>query len=265
MQEARGAGSALADLHRTGDMIREALEAARIRLFMQPMFEVRSRRAVRHEVFVTLVDSAGKVRFPAEFIPQAEALDLIQVIDQKVAELAIQRWRTYADRGHNLKLSINVAAKSVDAEVARFIAGEAKRRGVPPGALSAEYNENAMMVRSRDMHAFCQTLKAAGIEVGVDDFGSGIASMSMLRNLPINYVKIDGSLIMNLGPSAPDRALVQAIVGITKSRGVATCAEFVQDEETMKALQELGVDYAQGFHLGMREEFPEQPAQVAQT
>jgi EAL domain-containing protein (putative c-di-GMP-specific phosphodiesterase class I) len=241
-------------------MIRDALERDRLKLFVQPMFEVGTRRPVTWEVLVTLIDSAGKVRFPAEFIQQAEALDLIQKVDEKVAQVAMARWRKYHDAGRDMRLTLNVAAKSVDAHIAGVIVQEANRNGVPRGRVSVEFNENAMMVRTRDMHGFCQTLRGAGIDVGVDDFGSGIASLSMLRNLPISYIKIDGSLIMNLAPASPDRALVQAVVGIAKSRGILTCAEFVQDDATMKALGEMGVDYAQGFFLGMREEFPAVPA-----
>lgn len=241
-------------------MIRDALEHDRLKLFLQPMFEVKARRPITWEVLVTLIDSAGKVRFPAEFIQQAEALDLIQRIDQKVAQIATTTWRRYHDAGHELKLTLNVAAKSVDSQIAQYIVKQTETHGVPRGSVAVEFNENAMMLRTRDMHGFCQTLRNAGISVGVDDFGSGIASLSMLRNLPINYIKIDGSLIMNLAPSSPDRALVQAIVGIARSRNIATCAEFVQDDSTMSALAEMGVDYAQGFFLGMREEFPADPA-----
>lgn len=257
---ATGTSDPLVELHKTGDMIRDALEHDRLKLFIQPMFDIGSKRAVTWEVLVTLIDGAGKVRFPAEFIQQAESLDLIQKIDQKVAQIAMARWRRYHDAGQDMRLTLNVAAKSVDGHIANFIVQEATRNGVPRGHVSAEFNENAMMVRTRDMHGFCQTLRSAGIDVGVDDFGSGIASLSMLRNLPISYVKIDGSLIMNLAPASPDRALVQAIVGIAKSRGISTCAEFVQDDATVKALADLGVDYAQGFFLGMREEFPAAPA-----
>jgi EAL domain-containing protein (putative c-di-GMP-specific phosphodiesterase class I) len=76
-------------------MIRDALDHDRLKLFIQPMFEVGSRRPVTWEVLVTLIDAAGKVRFPAEFIQQAESLDLIQKVDQKVAQVAMARWRKY--------------------------------------------------------------------------------------------------------------------------------------------------------------------------
>ncbi len=120
----------------------------------------------------------------------------------------------------------------------------------PPGSLIFEVTETAAIVNVDRARAFAATLAELGCELALDDFGAGFGSFYYLKRLPFDYLKIDGDFIRQLTSSHEDQLVVRAIVQIARGLGKRTVAEFVGDVETMALLRELGVDDAQGFHIG---------------
>ncbi|HUE96593.1 MAG TPA: EAL domain-containing protein, partial [Longimicrobiaceae bacterium] len=256
-----GGRELVSGLQRTRRMILDALAANRVRLYRQPIVNVGTRDIAMYEVLVRLADSEGRLFSPMEFIPQAETLDVVHLIDQRVIELSFQRWRNYADAaGEILRLSINLSGRSLGADMADYIIESGNRHQVDPQAIAFESTETATWRGGPQTEAFARTLNEAGFRMAIDDFGSGATSFKQIRNLPFHFLKLDGSLVENLKDGRHDQDLVRSLSGLAHTLGVEVVAEFVQDEETMKFLETCGIEYAQGYFLGRPTEFKEYPA-----
>jgi EAL domain-containing protein (putative c-di-GMP-specific phosphodiesterase class I) len=116
--------------------------------------------------------------------------------------------------------------------------------------LTFELTETAAIANVEDAKAFATRLRAKGCQFALDDFGAGFGSFYYLKTFPFDYLKIDGDFIRGLATSPMDRLVVEAIVSIARGMGKKTIAEFVADEETARLLREIGVDCAQGYHIG---------------
>jgi len=250
---------AFSALQRARTMILDALEHDRVRLVRQPVVSVAGDRPTMYEVLVRLEDERGAFRMPSEFILQAEALDVVQRIDQRVVEGACERWRRYADAGEELRLSVNVSARSFGDEMLQFIDEQASRWGVDRQAFTVEITETAVTRGGVETETFVRGLRDRGFKVAMDDFGSGSTSFKLMRDLQFDYVKLDGSLIRDLATDALGRDFVRAVAGVALAIGAEVVAEHVQNDETMEFLAGCGVEYAQGYHLGRPEEFPLEP------
>jgi EAL domain-containing protein (putative c-di-GMP-specific phosphodiesterase class I) len=208
-----------------------------------------------YEVLVRLEDADGRLMTPAEFIPDAESLDLIRQIDERVMELAFDRWKLFDDASATLHIS----ARSVGAEFAEIIVQSAREKDIDPGAFIFEITETATMRSSGHAAAFVKRLTAAGFRLAIDDFGSGTTSIQQIRSLDFHFLKLDGSLVKNLKADETDRAFVSALTALARALGVEIIAEYVQDEESIAFLAEIGVGYGQGYYLGKPEPFPAEP------
>jgi diguanylate cyclase (GGDEF)-like protein len=242
-------------LQRTRRMILDSLAGDRVRLYRQPIVNVASRKTEMYEVLVRLADADGRLYSPTEFIPQAETLDVVHLIDQRVIELSFRRWRSYQDAGERLRLSINLSGRSLGTEMAAYIVESGGRLQVDPAAIAFEITETATWRGGAQTQAFARSLNDAGYRMSIDDFGSGATSFKQIRNLPFHFLKLDGSLVENLKEGRHDRDLVRSLSGLAHTLGVEVVAEYVQDEETMKFLQACGIEYAQGYFLGRPGEF----------
>ncbi len=253
---AEGGREIVSALQRTRTMILDAVRNDKLILYRQPIVNVEDRAVAMYEVLVRLELVQGDVKMPFDFIPQAEAMDMVQLIDERVIERSCQRWREFADAGEELRLSINVSAKSVGPEFADYIVEQADRHRVPHEVLTFEITETAALRTEESTENFLRRLSEAGFRLAIDDFGSGATSLKQIRGLAFDILKLDGSLIQNLKSDGRDREFVRAITGLAHSAGKEVAAEFVQDDETIRFLSELGVEYAQGFYLGRPEPFP---------
>ena len=256
---AAGRREALSDLQQKRVVIASALDADRLRLVRQPIVSVSSGDVAMYEVLARLEDEDGTIRLPGEFIPQAEALDMVERIDRRVLEGTCERWRRYADAGEELKLTVNVSGRSIGPDMVRLIRSLAEQWRVPPEALVIEVTETAAARGGTSVGSFFSGLRGHGFGVAVDDFGSGNTSLKALRDVPIDFLKIDGSLIRELPSSPRDQEYVRAFSVVAHATDIAMVAEHVEDGETMGLLAEYGVEYAQGYHLGRPEEFPAEP------
>ena len=149
-------------------------------------------------------------------------------------------------------LNINLSGKSIgDLKLATLIEEALTQAGIDASRLNFELTETAAIANIEDAKAFASRLRARGCKFALDDFGAGFGSFYYLKNFPFDSLKIDGEFIRGLSSSSMDRLVIEAIVSIARGMGKTTVAEFVTDERTIHLLREIGVDFAQGYHIGM--------------
>jgi len=243
-------------LQRTRNVIMDALEKDRLVLYRQPVVDFQTRQTAIWEILVRLQDREGNLRMPGEFIPAAEELGLVHLLDRRIVELAFERWQECSRAGEDLRLSINISALSARPDMARFIIEEARARGVPPALMTLEVTETAAIRAGPRAQRFVSMLCEDGFSLALDDFGSGTASFREIRELTFKYLKLDGSLVRPLRTDSFARDLVRGLVDLAHTLGLEVIAEFVQDEETVEFLTGVGVEYGQGYYLGRTGPFP---------
>ena len=227
--------------------LNEALEHDGFELLAQPVVALETREVVLHELLLRLRDEDGRLCGPEAFLPVAERFDLIEAIDRWVLRRALALLRE-ADGG--LCLAVNLSGRSIGPGVVELLEQELATGGVDPSLLIVEVKETAAIADIRQARTFAEALARLGFRVALDDFGAGLGSFSSLRQLPIDYLKIDGEFVAGVARSPIDREIVRAIVLLARAVGRRTIAELVPDQETLELLGELGVDLAQGFHIG---------------
>ena len=173
-------------------------------------------------------------------------------IDRWVVRKTLQWLAAHrADPGLAESYGINLSGQSLsDVGFLEFVLQEIERSGIAPGRVSFEITETAAVAALDSAIQFIQALKDKGCHFMLDDFGSGWSSFAYLKNLPVDFLKIDGSLVRDMAHDALDEAMVRAINEIGHVLGIATIAEFVESEAILEKLNALGVDYAQGYAIG---------------
>ncbi len=229
----------------------EALEGDRLVLYAQPIVDLATRKAEQYELLLRLQNDDGSLALPGSFLGVAERFGLIREIDRQVVQRAIRLLPALDDKAPGARLSVNLSGKAfADEQLVPIIRRELNAAGVDPSRLVLEITETAAIRDLSQAQKFMRALKSLGCQFALDDFGVGFASFSHLKHLPVDYVKIDGSFVRHLTVDEIDQHVVRALVEVAKGLGCATVAEFVTDEETVRLLRTLGVDYGQGFHLG---------------
>jgi len=260
-----------ADLERRHDemqwvtRLKDAINEDRLVLYYQDIAPVSPGTTEVHhfEVLVRMQDEAGKLIMPDKFLPAAENYNLITALDRWVVEHSLE-W--YAARGERLLMSINLSGKSVtDPAFLEFVRGKLVEYRVNTEDICFEITETAA-VANLDMAAgFMNELRKLGCRFALDDFGSGLSSFAYLRNLPVNYLKIDGSFVRNIDSDRVNAAMVDAINQLGVVMGIMTIAEFVENDDIMNKLAEIGVDYAQGYGVARPMPLEDMDSQVHQT
>ncbi len=229
------------------DQIDQALKQGRFELYFQPIVELAS-GVIRHaEALIRMRDAEGGLVFPDSFIPIAEKSGRIQAIDHWVLGRAIE---TLA-RHPGLCLSINLSANAMDDEtLLPSLRSLLRHHKIDAERVTFELTETVAVNSLFNATRLMQRIHALGCRFSLDDFGSGFASYAYLRRLPVDNVKIDGEFVRGLAESESDRIFVKAITDIAHSLGKRVVAEFVESSELMEILREMGVEYAQGYHIG---------------
>jgi EAL domain-containing protein (putative c-di-GMP-specific phosphodiesterase class I) len=231
--------------------IRAALDDGRLTLYAQPVVETASRRTTQHELLVRMVDTDGSLVSPARFLPIAERFGLIREIDRWVVTETIAILRRRREDGHRPTVEINLSGQSLgDTKLAAHIGRELHEAQVDPGQLVFEVTETTAIGNIAAARDFAHQLARLGCRFALDDFGAGFGSFYYLKHLPFDYIKIDGEFVRNCTVDVTDRLVIRAVVKLAQGMGTHTIAEFVGDEKTFATVAALGVDYAQGFHLG---------------
>jgi len=227
----------------------EAIKAERLVLYCQDIAPIDPRAGKRphFEVLVRMLDEAGELVMPGRFLPAAERYNLVTMLDRWVIARGFA-W--YAACGRNQVMSINLSGNSLnDDAILDFVKDELARHALPPSSVCFEITETATIANLDRAIRFITELKQLGCLFALDDFGSGLSSFSYLRNLPVDYLKIDGSFIRGLDADPVNAAMVSAIFQLGKVMGIETIAEFVENDATLRLLAEIGVDYAQGYGI----------------
>jgi diguanylate cyclase (GGDEF)-like protein/PAS domain S-box-containing protein len=234
--------------------VEDALAEDRFVLHAQPIIDLLTGETVQHELLLRMHDADGQVVPPGDFLPVAERYALIGEIDWWVIKQATQL------AGSGCPVELNISARSVgDPDVLEHIERCIEQWAVEPGLLVFEITETAIVDGEDAARTFAERLHALGCKVALDDFGTGYGTLSDLKQIPLDYLKLDIEFVRDLVSNSASRHVVQAVVALARDFGLQTVAEGVEDAETLQLLSRLGVDFAQGFHIARPQPFDERP------
>ena len=204
------------------------------------------------EVLVRMVDDDGSTIPPGAFLPAAEHYNLSPRLDRWVVRSTFDWLTANPAQLETLELcSINLSGNTLgDEEFGQFVVGELERTGVPASKVCFEITETAAIFRIAAATRLIEMLKDLGFKFALDDFGSGLSSFGYLKNLPVDILKIDGLFIRDITEDPINFALVKSINEVGQVMGKKTVAEFVENDEILNKLREIGVDFAQGYGIG---------------
>jgi len=236
-----------------------ALISDQFRLFVQPIVGIQSSHAEHsapyqhYEILLRLVTEDGALITPAQLIVAAERYNLMRDIDRWVVSNACRLIsQLHAELGDGApRFSINISGQSsVDKEFPGFVREQIKKSGVDPTMLIFEITETSAITNMQSAVELVDILHEVGCKLALDDFGSGVSSFGYLKTLPVDYLKIDGQFIKNIDTNEVDREMVKCMKAVAGILGIGIVAEFVEHQGIVDVLQELGIEYAQGYHYG---------------
>jgi diguanylate cyclase (GGDEF)-like protein/PAS domain S-box-containing protein len=238
--------------------LRQALEEDRFVLYAQPIVDLRTNQVAHQELLIRMLSSERQLIPPAEFLPIAERFSLIGELDRWVVGEAL----VLAQSG---PVTVNLSGRSVGDPRILTAVREAIELGLDPHNLVFEITETAVMTDFNRAVSFVSALKELGCDLALDDFGTGFGSFTYLKHLPARYLKVDMEFVRDINDDPTDREIVRSIVGIAHTLGKKTIAEGVESAEALQTLKDLGVDYAQGYHLGRPAPFGQADAPQARA
>jgi diguanylate cyclase (GGDEF)-like protein len=235
----------------TAARIRDALTEDRLSLHTQPIRNLASGGIERYELLLRMKGEEGELLPAASFIDAAERSGMIQELDRWVVSRALELLAERERQGAPPHLHVNLSGASLnDLSVLEFIERQLDEGGVDPAYCTFELTETASVYDFEQAVGFADRLTDFGCQVAIDDYGAGFGPFHLLKRVPFDLIKIDGSFVRDMPRSDADQLTVKAMVQIARGLGKATIAEYVQDDRTTAMLHEYGVDMAQGFHLG---------------
>jgi EAL domain-containing protein (putative c-di-GMP-specific phosphodiesterase class I) len=234
--------------------LQSALKEERFELYVQPIVPVSAAAAGSGpalEVLVRLKDESGAIIQPGDFIRAAERYRLMGLIDRWVVQKALE---AIVDGSLELPagrcVALNVSGQTLgDTQFLEFVVDTLDRTGVAPAQVCFEMTENALVANIDQARRFVGVLHGMGCRFAVDDFGSGVGSFSNLRNLPVDYLKIDGSFTRDLGRDAVNQAMVTAMIKLARTLNFKVIAEQIEDTAALDMARRMGVDFVQGYAI----------------
>ncbi|WP_440876602.1 EAL domain-containing protein [Thalassotalea sp. PLHSN55] len=227
--------------------LQNALFEDNIVLHFQPIIDIKTRQTVCYETLVRLMVD-GRLVYPNDFIPSLEKAEDMNLLDRHVIgkSLLLMSQNPCLE-----KLAINLSAQAFnDDRLYAFIKEKIEKYQVNPENIIFELTESASLSNITGTQRMVKHLNELGCHFSIDDFGTGFSTFAYLKQIPAGSVKIDGSFVKDMTKDPIDAALVKAIHDTARSLGKSTIAEFVEDEATLLKLEELGVQFAQGYHIG---------------
>jgi diguanylate cyclase (GGDEF)-like protein len=237
-----------------GDELMEALKDHRLVFAYQPIVDVHSRKAEHYECLLRLARKDGSIVPAGEFIPAAETLGLVRLLDRRVLEMAVAQLYAHPE----IRLAINVSGTTAGdpSWLQSFINYVRENREVAE-RITVELTETAALHAFEENARFVSRLRDMGCRVAIDDFGAGYTSFRNLHNMRVDMVKIDGSYVRDLSRNPDNQLFVRTLVELAKNFQLETVAEWVGTDEDARLLEGFGVDYFQGYHFGMPDLAPE--------
>jgi EAL domain-containing protein (putative c-di-GMP-specific phosphodiesterase class I) len=234
-------------------IIQRGLEQNRFCLFGQPIVPISDIKENMHfETLVRYRDDNGLIVPPGAFLPAAERYNLAPALDRWVISNLFEWLANKPDFLDNLSIcSINLSGVSLsDESMLKFITEQFSLWDIPTHKICFEITETAAIANLSSATKFINHLRERGSLFSLDDFGSGLSSFAYLKNLPVDFLKVDGFFVKDIVDDEVDLAMVRAINEVGHIMGKKTIAEFVENEAIFNLLNELGVDYAQGYGIG---------------
>ncbi len=238
--------------------IEKALVEDRFVLYFQPIMRIADKCVSHYECLLRMIDDNGDIIPPGLFIGVAEQTGLISFIDKKVLEMAIIQQKQFTEEGLNIVLSVNLSGDLISNPDAFQICSKLLEiNEVRAEQFIFEVTETQAVTNLQSANSFIAQLTAIGGKFALDDFGVGFSSMNYLKQLPVQYLKIDGEFIRNLPGAQEDKLFVKAINEVGHGMNIKIIAEYVENNEILETLSDIGVDYAQGFGIGKPMPYPE--------
>ncbi len=229
----------------------QALEEDRFCLYAQTIAPLNGEADIHYELLIRMIDEQGEMIPPNSFLPAAERYNLISRIDQWVIEKTFKSLKV--NQGFLKKInfcSINLSGPSLtDPNILDFIITQLDSLEIDGSKICFEITETAAILNLSNATKFISILKNLGCRFALDDFGSGLSSFAYLKNLPVDYLKIDGMFVKDIVDDPIDHAMVKSINEIGQVMNMKTIAEFVENDVIKGMLKEIGVDYAQGYGI----------------
>jgi diguanylate cyclase (GGDEF)-like protein/PAS domain S-box-containing protein len=234
--------------------LQNALKDNRFQLYSQPIVPAYGQNGggPAMEVFVRLQDEAGHEVPPSEFVRAAERYRLMSLVDRWVVQTTLAALgRGAIPIPANRSVAINISGQTLgDVQFLEFVVECLDSTGVTPSQVCFEITETAVVANLDHARRFVGVLHGMGCQFALDDFGSGVGSFSNLKNLPMDYLKIDGSFMRNLARDSVNQAMVTAMIKLARTLNFKVIAEQVEDEAGLEAARRMGVDYIQGYAVG---------------
>lgn len=230
--------------------IKDSLINNRFKLWQQPIVDIERKSSKRHfEILIRMQDEDDNIISPNKFIPVAERYNLMTDIDKWVIR-AVIKYMSSIDLKDIELISVNISGQSISDDVfISFIYEEFNKHRNLTQYICFELTETAAISNLSKASEFMINIKKMGFSFALDDFGSGMSSFVYLKNLPIDYLKIDGNFIRNIHNDDIDLAMVDAIHTVGKAIGIKTIAEFVENNQIIDVLKTIGIDYIQGYAI----------------
>ncbi len=236
------------------EALRSAIAEGRIIPYFQPIFDTTNRNVFAFEVVARKLTRNDEILPAFQFIDAIEKAGLARHLDRAIITAALQvlqRWLQSHPPEAVPPLFINLSPQEIQG---RGVLGFAEKLcgelGIPPNKVVFELTERAAVSDMSHMRTFLANLRNRGFKFALDDFGSGYNSFHYLRELRFDFIKIDGEFVRTITQSKIDAVLVRNLAAMCQQLGMKTIAEYVEDEEIMRAISVMGVDFGQGFHLG---------------
>jgi len=242
--------------------LRAAISGNRLRLDAQVMSPVAADGAgtPRFELLLRVIDGSGAAVSPGRFFAAAARYQLLPEVDRWVVQEAVRLLAPHAGMLNErpVVFSINLSAQTLSSEgFATFVIDQIRRSGIPSQALCFELAENMVVANVEKAELLMRSLREAGCGIALDHFGTGMSSLALLRTLPVDVLKIDGSFVRDVLKDPRAASMVQAIAQLAHSMQLATVAQHVETAEIRLRIASLGVDFAQGFAIGKPAAFAE--------
>ncbi|MDP9407699.1 MAG: EAL domain-containing protein [Actinomycetota bacterium] len=232
-----------------GDL-RRALETDELYLHYQPKVELASGQVSGVEALLRWQHPVRGLVPPGDFIPVAEGTGLIHRLTMRTLELAVRQGADWSRAGRPLQIAVNLSARLLlDEQLPAAIRVLLEQHGLHPRLLRLELTESAVMTDPARALTVLQALRDVGVYLSIDDFGTGYSSMAYLKRLPVDELKVDRSFVMDMQDNDSDAVLVRSAIDLGHNLGLTVVAEGVEDAGTLHALDGLGCDVIQGFHL----------------
>lgn len=225
--------------------VQDAVAEDRLMLYSQPIIDLGDMHQVQQELLLRVRERDGSVCLPAPYLETAEAHGLMGTIDRWVIRRAVE----HAAAGSPIEVNVSASSLS-DASLLGQLAEWLHASGTDPQLLTFEITETAIISDEAAARAFVSGLHDLGCLIALDDFGAGYGGFTYLKQLSVDFLKIDQEFVRDLATNDRSRHVVQAIVNLARGFGLQTVAEGVEDQAALEMLRELGIDMAQGFYLG---------------